>query len=385
MIKMTDEMKKKMIKMLIYVGILFAAIFLYKFVMEMFGMWAMKKYGNPTATVSAMKAGYSSWSSQLEAVGSLRTTQGVNVTTELAGMVETIYFTSGSFVKKGTLLVQLDIAPDVAQLHSLQAAAKLAAITYTRDKAQYTIGAVSKQTLDTDQANLDSDNAQVVEQIANIAKKTIRAPFTGRLGINMVYPGQYLNPGSSIVILEKLDPIYVDFYLPQEVISHAQVGQTVNMTVDTFGSKNFTGKVTTVNPEVDTNTRNVWVEATLPNANDQLLPGMFTTVNVTTGAPQSYLTLPQTAVNFNSYGDVVYVLQPFDKKDEKGDALWKATQTFVTTGATRGDQIVVLKGIKAGDMVVTSGQLKLKNGSIVKIDNSVVPSDSANPSVATEE
>lgn len=369
--------------MLVFVGALFGLIFIFK----MFQVIMMKHFTNdhktPVVTISAMTAQTSQWEPQLKATGSLRTVKGVQVTTELAGMVRTINFTPGSFVQQGTLLMQLDIDPDVAQLHSLQATANLAKITYNRDKSQFKIGAVSKQTLDSDQANLESDVAQVVEQQANIAKKTISAPFSGKLGINQVNIGQYLNPGDKIVMLETLDPIYVDFYVPQEEIFQLEVGQPTTVFVDSHPDTTFAGQITTINPAVDANVRNVEVEATLPNPTNKLLPGMFVSVTVKTGAPKSYLTLPQTAISFNSYGDIVYILQKTDQK-QNGHDIWKAMQTFVTTGETRGDQIAVLKGVKPGDMVVTSGQLKLKNGSLVIIDNSVVPTNNPNPQVIDE-
>ena len=373
-----------MIKMLICVGALFGLIFIFKIGQAMLVKHFTNEHKMPIVTISAMQAQMSAWEPQFKATGSLRTIKGVEVTTELAGMVRTINFTPGAFVQQGTLLVQLDIDPDVAQLHSLQAAANLAKITYNRDKSQYKIGAVSKQTLDSDLANLESDVAQVVEQQANIAKKTITAPFTGKLGINQVNIGQYLNPGDKIVMLETLDPIYVDFYVPQEDIFQLEVGQPVSVYVDSHPDTTFNGQITTINPAVDANVRNVEVEATLPNPTNKLLPGMFVSVTVKTGVPKSYLTLPQTAISFNSYGDIAYILQKTDQKQD-GHDIWKATQTFVTTGETRGDQIAVLKGIKQGDMVVTSGQLKLKNGSLVIIDNSVQPSNNPNPHVINDE
>ena len=198
-------------------------------------------------------------------------------------MVKYIYFTPGAAVQQGTVLVQLNADSDVAQLLALQATAELARITYERDKAQYAFKAVSKQTVDADIQNLKNAQAQVAQQAATVAKKTIRAPFTGRLGISAVNPGQYLNPGDKIVTLQTLDPIYVDFYLPQQALAQLQMGQAVAVTTDTFPHQIFNGKITTIDPAVDTSTRNVEVEATLSNPKYQLTPGMFAAAEVDTG------------------------------------------------------------------------------------------------------
>jgi len=330
----------------------------------------------------------SPWQPKLQSTGSLRAINGVNVTTELAGMVQKIYFIPGAMVKAGTLLVQLNADAEIGQLHSLQAQAALANITYQRDKAQFAVRAVSKQTVDADFQNLRSLQGQVAQQAATVAKKAIRAPFTGRLGINNVNLGQYLNPGDKIVTLQALDPIYVDFYVPQQKLIQLAVGQSVEVMSDVYPKRVFKGKITTVNPALETTTRNVEVEATLANPRYELNPGMFALVNVIVGKPKNYLTVPQTAISYNSYGNIVYVLKKQDKdktdKDKNGKPIFMAEQVFVTTGETRGDQITVLKGLKQGDTVVTSGQLKLKNKSLVTVNNAVVPENSPNPVTPNE-
>jgi len=376
-------MKKNMIKMLIGLGILFGSIFAFKVFQHYMMNKALAAQKNPVQTVSAIEAKYSEWQPLLTSTGSARTFKGVNVTTEQAGMIRDIYFKPGSYVKKGDLLVQLDIDSDIAQLKSLQAQARYAAITYKRNRAQYRIGAVSKEQLDSDESNYKSTAQQVIEQMANIAQKTIRAPFSGKLGISAVYPGQYINPGDKVVNLQTLDPVYVDFNLPQEVLSKIEVGQEASITVDTFEDKVFKGKITTINPEVDSSTRNVEVEATIDNPDHLLLPGMFTHVEIVTGKPEDKLTLPNSAIVFNSYGDIVYVLTK-DRVDKDGRQLWKAKETFVVTAEQRGNQIALQKGVSDGDMIVTSGQLKIRSGSIVKINNSVTPSDNPNPQVTNE-
>jgi membrane fusion protein (multidrug efflux system) len=370
-------MKKRMIIMLIALGILFGGIFLYKFITGLFFARYLASQSQ-VVTVSTMKVGYSDWQPKLKASGSLRAIRGVSVTTELAGLVTKIMFTPGATVKQGTLLVQLNADAEIGQLQSLQAQAALAQITYKRDQAQYKIHAVSKQTVDSDFENLQSLQGQVAQQAATVAKKTIRAPFTGRLGINNVNPGQYVNVGDKIVTLQTLDPIYADFYMPQQTLAEIKVGQNVALISDTFPKKTFTGKITTIEPTVDPSTRNVEVEATLPNPDYQLTPGMFATVEIITGEPKRFLTVPQSAISFNPYGDIVYVITQ-QGKDKDGKPMQIANQKFVITGQTRGDQITVLKGLKGGETIVTSGQLKLKNGSQIAVNNSVVPQNSPNP------
>jgi membrane fusion protein (multidrug efflux system) len=248
-----------------------------------------------------------------------------------------------------------------------------------RDRQQFAVKAISQAQLDADQADLRVKRASAAQQAALVAKKTIRAPFGGRLGITTVNPGQYLNPGDAIVTLQTLNPIYVDFNLPQRQIGSLSLGQHISLSSDAFPGQTFGGKVTAINPKVDPSTRNLQLEATVANDKLQLLPGMFASVDVATGTTQHYLTLPQTAVTYNPYGSTVFVLKPGKAKDAKGNAELEAQQVFVTTGATRGDQIAVLSGITAGDHVVTSGGLKLTNGSPVIIDNSVQPANNPNP------
>lgn len=375
-------MKKRMTIMLIAVGLLIGGLVGFNF----FKGYMMQKYmgkgGLPPATVSAMKADYQLWQPQLNAVGTLRAVRGVDVTTEVAGLVRSIDFKAGDEVKAGQVLAQLNADSDIAQLHSLEAAAELAAIVYERDKAQLAAEVISKAQVDTDAGDLKSKRAQVAQQQAVVEKKTLRAPFAGKLGISIVNPGQYLNPADKLVTLQTLDPIYVDFYLPQQQLPQVAIGQALTLTTDTYPGVAFVGKINAINSKIDTNTRNVQVEATMPNAKRQLLPGMFANVRVNSGDENRYLTLPQTAITFNPYGNTVFVVKASDKKedkDEKGNARLLAQQVFVTTGPTRGDQVAILKGIEPGTQVVTSGQVKLKNGTPLIIDNKVQPSNSPDP------
>jgi len=347
-------------------------------------------------TVSTVKAQTLEWQPQLASVGTMVAVRGVDVTTEIAGLVRTVNFKSGQEVRAGDLLVQLNADSDMAQLNALQAAAELSATTLKRDQAQLAGQAVSQALVDNDLADLKSKRALVAQQQALVAKKTIRAPFSGRLGITLVNPGQYLNPADKIVTLQTIDPIYIDFSLPQKQLAGLSVGQVVHVATDGYEGELFSGKITAINPKVDPTTRNVLVEATISNPQRHLLPGMFARATVDIGEKKKYLTLPQTAITYNPYGSTMFVLKPTEAPaagavDAKAAQAPKSTapvlpvgtlvaqQVFVTTGETRGDQVAILSGLAAGQDVVTSGQLKLKNGTPVLIDNAVQPANSPNP------
>ncbi len=364
----------------------------------------------PSATVSSVKIANADWNPTLSAIGSLRAVRGVDLAVESAGLVQSIRFASGQGVAQGTTLVELVNDADRARLVSLNTAKDLAEANFRRAEAQLKEDIISKAETDTARANRDAAVAAVKEQQAQIAKKTLRAPFAGRLGITTISPGQYLNPGDKVVTLQQLDPIHVDFTVPQSALSRLMVGQAVIASAENGVS--LTGKVVAVEPVVDTGTRNVKVLATLPNPDGKLLPGMFVKVQASTGAPEQYLTLPATAVTFNPYGETVFVIvdgevyakEQADKAaaqakaenrelpkadpnapppppavDDKGQRRRVAKQVFITTGAVRGDQVAIVKGLKQGDEVVTSGQLKLKNGLKVLVDNTVVPSNDQSP------
>jgi len=374
---MDQQTKKRMKIMLISMGVLFGCILAYKIFMHIMMKRYLAAFSSPVITVSTMKVGDQSWQPKLTAAGGLRAIRGVNVTTQLAGMVTHIYFKPGQDVEENTILVQLNADDDIALLHSLQANADIALVTYNRDNSQYKLQAISKAVLDTDAATLKSAVAKVAQQAAIVEKKTIRAPFAGRLGICKVNPGQYINPGDAVTMLQTLDPIYVDFFVPQQSLAELKLDQPVSITTETFPNRTFTGKITTIDPGVDVNTRNVEVEATIENPKRELAPGMFVSTTVTIGEPKNYLTLPQTAVTFNPYGQLVYIVKETGK-DDKGPILI-ATQTFITTGETRGDQVVILQGLQEGQTVVTSGQLKLKNGSRIVVNNTIQPPNNPAP------
>jgi membrane fusion protein (multidrug efflux system) len=371
-------MTKRMIIMLVAVGVVFAAIFGF----QVFKAAMIKKFmaamGSPPQTVSAAKVSTSEWQPQIEAVGSLRAVKGADLSLEVAGVVGSISFNSGDDVAEGAVLLKLRSDDDEAKLESLQATADLNQITLDRDQKQFKIQAVSQANLDTDLANLKNAKAQAAQQQAILDKKTLRAPFAGHLGIRAVDLGQFLSAGTAIVTLQALDPIFLDFFVPQQAVAQVQIGQKVAVKVDAYKDQTFPGEITAVNPRVDSSSRNVQIRATLKNADRKLIPGMYATVDIATGAPQNYVTLPQTAITYNPYGDTVYIV---DSKgaDAAGKPTLTARQTFVTTGATRGDQVAVIKGVNDGDMVVTAGQIKLHNGSSVVIDNSITPTADVAP------
>jgi membrane fusion protein, multidrug efflux system len=374
------SMTKRMVIMLIAVAVVFGGIFGFKAFVAVKIKEFMSTMKAPPQTVSATTARYSSWQPTIDSVGTLRAVRGADLSLEVSGVVDAISFSSGDDVKEGAALLTLRSDDDAAKFVSLQATADLSELTYQRDLKQFRIQAVSQATLDTDVANLKNAKAQVAQQQAILDKKTLRAPFAGHLGIRAVDLGQYLGAGTTIVTLQALDPIYLDFFVPQQAIDQVRLGQAVTIRVDAFKDQTFAGKISAINPKIDTNTRNVQIRATLKNPDRKLFPGMYATVAIATGAPQNYITLPQTAIAYNPYGDTVYII---DSKAAAagGKPQQVARQTFVTTGPTRGDQVAVLKGVGEGETIVTAGQIKLHNGSPVLIDNSISPSADAAPVV----
>jgi len=371
-------MTKRMIIMLVAVGILLGGIFGFQAFKSHMIKNFMAAQAAPVQTVSAIKATEAAWQPRLEAVGSLTAHQGTDLAPEVSGIVTSIHFKSGEQVKSGKLLLKLNAASDIAQLHVLEAAAQLARSTYARDQQQYRVHAVSQASLDVDRANVHSSAAQVAQQQAQVDKKRIRAPFAGRLGIRAVSLGQYLNAGAKIVTLQALDPIFVDFYLPQKSVGQIKLGQTVSARTDAFPGKTFTGRVSAIDPKIDPGTRNVLVRAAIGNPRHELLPGMFAITDIEMGAPRRQITLPQTAISYNPYGNLVFLVEDGGKGlDGKPRLIVK--QRFVVTGDTRGDQVAIVKGLKAGDRVVTSGQIKLRNGSPVTINNAIEPANDAAP------
>lgn len=374
-----EPLQRRMIIMLCGVFLLLGLIFAF----NQFKTFMIKHFisgmGLPPATVSTKVITAEPWQPKLTSVGNIRAFRGVDLSTEIGGLVLTVPIKSGIDVKEGDLLIKLNDASDVAQLNSLRAMADLAKVINERDKQQLAIQAISKNVFDTSTADAKSKQAQVEAQIALVAKKNLKAPFSGRVGIVSINPGQFVNPGDKLLTLQTLDPIFVDFNLSQSNAEQIQVGQEIIVTTDAFKDASFTGKITAVSPRVDINTRNIQVEAQIANPDKKVLPGMFANVNIKLGDEVKLLTLPQTAVTYNPYGSTVFIAKPTGKKDKQGNPALEAQQVFVTTGAARGDQISILKGLDEGTTVVTSGQLKLKNGTPLIINNKVQPSNSPDP------
>ncbi len=376
-------MLRRMTIMLLAVGLVFAAVFGFEAFRARMIQKAIAGLRNPPQTVSTITAGTQPWQNRLEAIGSTRAEKGADLSPQVSGIVKAIHFESGKTVAKGTLLVELEDADDVAHLHSLEAMTRLAQLNYDRDSSLLKTQAVSQQTADTDLATLNNDEAQIAQQQALIGYKSIRAPFSGRLGIRQVDLGQFIAPGAPIVTLQQLDPIFVDFYLPQQDLAKINVGQSVTARVDTYPDLKFTGQILAINPRVDAASRNVQVRASFKNPDEKLLPGMFATVDIDVGAPKHYVTLPKTAIYYNAYGDIAYLVESAGD-DKRGQEQKIVHQVFVKIGQTRGDQVAVLDGVKPGDVVVTAGQNKLHNGSPVRINNEVTTPFSANPRVSEQ-
>jgi membrane fusion protein, multidrug efflux system len=389
-----------MVMMLVGVSVLIGAIVGWNTFTAAQMKASMGAGGVPPATVSTTVARAQDWQESLSAVGTLRAFRGVDVSTEIAGLVSRVNFASGRDVEAGTVLLELTSDVERAQLEALKVAVDLAKTTLARDREQFTVQAVSQATIDNDEADLRSKTAQMAQQQATLEKKTIRAPFGGRLGISTVAPGLYLNAGDKIVPLQAIDPIYVDFYLPQQQISQVKHGQPVSVTSDAWPGREFNGKLSAINSTIDPSTRNIQVEATISNPQRDLLPGMYTKVSIQTGSAQRFITLPQSAIMHNPYGEAVYLAQPATpaktaaggseaakagagssesaKAGAKGPEL-VASQVFVTLGPTRGDQVAIVKGIEEGTTVVTSGQMKLRNGTPLIVNNAVTPRSDPNP------
>jgi len=371
-------MTKRMLVMLVLAGCVFGGIIGFQAFKARMVKQYLSSQGQPAQTVSTTTAHESAWQPAIRSVGTLRAERGADIAPEVAGVISAIHFRSGDEVQVGAPLVQLNDASERAQLASLVAAAQLAAINYRRDVEQLRKGFVTQSVVDTDAANLKVAQAHVAEQQALLDKKLVRAPFAGRLGIRAVDLGQYVAAGTKLVTLQSLDPILVDFSLPQSELAQVAPGRRVSVSTDALPGERFAGTVEAIDAKLDPATRNVLVRASVGNPQHHLLPGMFVDADVSAGETRRYLTLPQTAITFNPYGNTVFVVTEKGKRAD-GKPQLVAAQRFVTTGPTRGDQIAVLSGLAKGETIVTAGQLKLRNGMPVRIDNSIQPANEPNP------
>ena len=370
-------MNKRIVLVLIGLGIVVVSLSAIKALQ----IGAMIKHGKefvpPPATVTAAVVASEAWSEDLTSVGTLSAVQGVTVSAELSGKVVKIAFESGAAVKKGELLIHQDTSTEEAQLPGASAGANLARLNRERADRMMVEKIISQADHDGAAAAQEQATAQVNNIRTNIDKKTVRAPFSGRLGVRQVNLGQMLREGDPIVTLQALDPIFVDFTLPQQLLAQVKPGQTVNVTCDALPGQTVSGKVTAISPLVDSETRNIKVQATLSNRTEVLRPGMF--VNVSVGLPvrQQVQTIPATAVLYAPYSDSVFVIE--EGRGGKGSTL---RQQFIRVGEKRGDLVAVASGLKAGDKVASTGVFKLRNGQSVVIDNSLAPTFQQSPAPA---
>lgn len=355
-------MIKRLVFVILALGLLFGGIFGWKGYQSQQARQLLAAARPPAVTVSATQVEEQRWQAKVAAVGTLRANQGVDVSAEVAGRVAGISFESGHRVALGDLLVQLDASAEQADLRSLEAQLDLARLDNERARLQTT--AVSQAQLDRAKSVMDSLAAQADAQRATIDKKAIRAPFPGELGIRLVDLGQYLSPGTAIVTLQSLDPIFVDFSLPERHLQALAIGQIVEVEAAAYPGETFTGLISAISPKVEAQTRNVPLRASFDNADRRLRPGMFARVAVLIGGMDRVLTLPRTAISFYPYGDSVFVIQG------NGEDL-VVERRQVTTGRTRAGRVEIVTGLSAGDRVVSAGQLKLRSGQQVRIDNSV--------------
>ena len=359
--------------MLVACGLVFGGIFGFKW----FGNKMMNQFFDTApvaaATVSSAVAFEDTWPLRLNAVGTVRAVKGTDVTTETSGIVDSIQFESGDSVDAGAVLVTLDRSTDLAELQALEAQAVLTAQELARARSLLQRNAVSQSELDTRAAADAAANANVAAQRARIAQKIIRAPFTGELGIRRIDLGQHISPGAAIVSLQSLDPIYVNFKMPQQLLSQISTGLPVAVRLGDGSARNYAGTITAIEPAIDTSTRNFEAQATLANPARALRPGMFAQVEVDLGQAESTVVVPQTAVSFNPYGDSVWVVSA------AADGSRTAERRVVRTGRRRGDLVQITQGLAAGEEIATSGLLKLRNGLPVNINNDVQPGAERSP------
>lgn len=359
-------MKKAFVIVIVGLLIVFGGIFGFKTSVNSKIAAAMAHAPAPVVTVSAASTKVAHWHPQLHAIASLTAVQGVDVTPQIAGNVTAIHFHSGQYVQAGTLLVQIDNSNQLAKLASDQAQLRLAATNLHRTQELIATKAASQSQLDSAQARYQTDLAAIKDIHATLNKLAIRAPFRGYLGIRQVNVGQYLTPGTNIVDLQSWSPLYANFTLPQSDLQSIQVGTPIQLQTDALPGQTFSGKVTALGSAINSSTRQIEVQATINNSKNRLRPGLFGELTVVRNTNESVLAIPVSAISYNTFGDYVYVIKK-EKKDGKTSDV--ARQQVIKPGKQRDGLVDVLSGLKEGDMVVTAGQVKLVNGSLVKISH----------------
>jgi membrane fusion protein, multidrug efflux system len=369
-------MIKRMILMLLAVAVFLGAIGFLKFRQVKTAMAQGASFQPPPESVTTVVAQQDEWSSSVSSIGTVTAVQGVTVSADLPGIVEKISFDSGRTVRKGDLLVKLDTSQEEAQLAAGEARRNLTRLNLDRMKGLHESGVVSQSDYDRAVAEAQQNDAQVGEIRATIERKTIRAPFSGLLGIRQVNLGQFLNAGAPIVPLQSLRPVYVNFAVPQREMGRLRAGTAVQLKPEGGSEILAAGRITAVDSVVDPATRNVQIQATFDNADNRLRPGMFVEAQVTMGASQVVVALPASAVSYAPYGDSVFIVEDVTKD---GKTFRGVRQQFVKLGGARGDQVAVVSGLKPGEEVVTSGVFKLRNGAAVQVNNKIQPANSPTP------
>lgn len=363
-------MKKRIYWVVGFFIFLLLATFIFYGVKMLMVRWYMAHFEEPPITISTTKVRAETWHPFISAVGSLKASSGVDVNPQVSGQVLSIHFQSGENVRQGDLLVQLDDAVDEQALQRDKAALRMNKLDYQRKQELLQQKAVSRSAVDAAQAAYLQSLAAVKSDEVMLSKKQIRAPFSGKIGIRQVDVGQYVTSGTAIVTLQALQPLFVDFSVPEQYLSKVYKDQTVEVTVDAFPKQTFTGKVEALNAVIDIGTRSLDVRAMIPNEKEKLYPGLFANIKVILPEKEKVLTLPQTAIAYSLYGDSVYVVEN-KGKDKKGEPKLIAVQKYVKVGERRGAVVSIVEGLKNGDTVVTSGQLKLQPNARVLVNNSV--------------
>jgi membrane fusion protein (multidrug efflux system) len=369
-------MKKRMFFMLVVVIAFLAVIGGFKFFQIKAAIAQGSSYQPPPEAVTTVVARPEVWSSTFSAIGTVEAVHGVMVSADLPGLVSEIDFDSGRAVNKGDVLIRLDTKQEMAQLRAAESQRDLAKLALDRQKGLLKTGISAQATYDQAAAEFNQAEAHVGEIGATIARKTIRAPFAGVLGIREVNLGQYLAGGAPIVSLQSVRPVYVNFTVPQQEIGWVLVGSPVSVTPNALGQPEV-GKIAAFDSVIDEATRNVRVQATFDNRSGKLSPGMFVEAQLAHGSKTTAITLPASAISYAPFGDSVFIVE--DVKGPNGKSYRGVRQQFVKLGGTRGDQVAVLTGLKPGEEVVTSGVFKLRPGAAVTVNNAVQPGNSAAP------
>lgn len=374
-------MKKRMFFTILGLVIVFGGIFGYQWFVAYKTEEFFANQEAPAETVTATRAEAATWQPVIRAVGSLDAVQGVDITAEITGKITEIAVQDGAGVEAGQVVARLEDDSLRAELRGARAEASLAEIQRDRQHQLREKNAVSQSDFDQANSQLEQAHARVDDIRAQLDQKTIEAPFGGRLGIIQVDVGQYLNPGDPIVTLQTLDPISVDFTVPQQELARIEVDQPVVVRTDAF-DESFRGRIVAISPKVNQQTRNVAVRGRLGNPAGRLRPGMFVDVAVELPQEENVITLPQTAITYNPYGDSVFLIN--EGTNDAGETELTVERKFVRTGGTRGDQVQIVDGVSEGERVVTSGQLKLRNGSRVTIEDSPQPSNDPAPEMGNQ-